>query len=68
MRNSTEESKLLATQSITFNNHQTNVKTKTKLAGQPRTQDPEREARHTRPLDALGFEREINGEKRTPEG
>ena len=68
MRNSTEESKPLGTKSVTFNNHQTNVKTTTKLAGQPRTPNPEREARHTRPLDALGFECEINADKRTPEG
>ena len=68
MRNSMEESKPLGTQSITLNNHQTKVGTKTKLAGQLRTPNPEREAIHTRLLDALGFECEINGDKRTPEG
>jgi hypothetical protein len=68
MRNSTEESKPLGTQSITLNNHQTKVGTKTKLAGQLRTPNPGREARHTRPLDVLGFECEINEDKQTPEG
>ena len=68
MRNSTGESKPLGTQSVTFNNHQTKVETKTKLAGQLITPNPGQEARHTRPLDALGFECEINEDKRTPEG